>query len=1054
MLSDKEYIESLSDALWDTPARVGVFEFKNLIVRTAAKLHDKRGRYAAAYPSIISFYHWFEGTPKYADSKDRQSEIVSEILNAIQPERKARAGLKKMVPLVGWLLHFRHQEAVEFFKHEDIAPTLAGAGVEVRSLKTLPRLFKTWDEYRDVRQDRSDKSSAPTKIEPEPRFWLPLDRPRPGGPSTYRTALDMRYTNQITRLQGRDHELSRLREFVETPKPLTWWQIAGEAGQGKSRLALHLINQYHGVTDQAGRVWEAGFLRNFSESTLTKLLSRPDDCNLLIVIDYIASSERSRAFAKLVDHFARQIASNAEDQPKTRILILERQPYRLDVEPSSTAVGWQEDVLHAHLGETAKRAVQTVYDQKSALILPDLHADKLMEIARDWIRELKGRELLSKETRYIYSALSIHPSEVNDAILPPLKKGTRRPRYRRPLFAIIAADAASRGDAKLKAIHFEFESILKSVLGGEARELGLVDRFGSGVCEDQLPAPQQDEWRKASHLAMLANIIGAVELDALALMNEESAEAAPPSPTSIYQANLVLGRRISKSGAHDEIAILGREPDLLAEFQVLDFFEASDKKKHLNKILEMAWKLAPDQTRAFTRRCAEDFPHHPTLIFILNETHISDPVSLINSGQANLIIRDLGRQNNIKAAELYYKKLYVDAIEGSDIFVKSKERSDGAINISYEFSRNYEFEKATKYYDEAIKLIKNIDNEGDKYLRWGRLVTNYTDYFANKFPYSSESIRRLVDYIDSKKSNISQNAYSSYRLWALNNLANKLFECGLCDKAHKLLQNEYNRIQHLPMRHTIEREHYDSGLRVTQCVEYILVDKVTINNVKFNFNHHLMRQEAAFLNSLLLKIHLKKNDAQRAKENIRILGNLCVMWPRETEIEKYYLNSMNYIFIRYLSNASKLDILIYALDILRFVASTTNNKRIRFRYATFSVALALIFNDDDAFIAVLRQIHLDTKRWFGKTILDDASAAQLECLVIDKNSSGGVKQLRKHLRDSGKYVRRYLRLPGILVWRALSLRIASLLAFWRARNELARLDEVVSQSQALVSKSG
>ena len=95
------------------------------------------------------------------------------------------------------------------------------------------------------------------------------------------------FRQRATRLTGRESELDKLHRFLDTKEPVTWWQIAGDAGQGKSRLALDLILEVR-------EFWHAGFLRAddlLKTDWATVAISRPT----LIVIDYVAAPQKSHA---------------------------------------------------------------------------------------------------------------------------------------------------------------------------------------------------------------------------------------------------------------------------------------------------------------------------------------------------------------------------------------------------------------------------------------------------------------------------------------------------------------------------------------------------------------------------------------------------------------------------------------------------------------------------------------------------------------------------------------------------------------------------------------
>jgi len=100
-------------------------------------------------------------------------------------------------------------------------------------------------------------------------------------------------------LLSRGEESAALRAFLDRPEPFLWWGVVGEAGVGKSRLALELI------LEARARGWRAGFLEDASDALRLSAANRFDlwkpGHRTLIVIDY-ASKYRAdipTALAKL-----------------------------------------------------------------------------------------------------------------------------------------------------------------------------------------------------------------------------------------------------------------------------------------------------------------------------------------------------------------------------------------------------------------------------------------------------------------------------------------------------------------------------------------------------------------------------------------------------------------------------------------------------------------------------------------------------------------------------------------------------------------------------------
>lgn len=880
MPSDKQYLTALANALWDVPDRAGIRAFKEKFVELATP-------YADHYPAIMSFIDWFETQPSYATSPESASEIVTKTLNAIRPdEMRVRAGRKKMVPLVGWLIHFRENDALNLFGQAHIAKTLNLAGIDIRPLANSPRVFRSWGEYAAFRQGKTDDSQPDISL--EPNFSLPLDRPEATGVSAYRTALDMRFTNQVTRLIGREAELARLLEFTSSSSPLSWWQISGEAGQGKSRLALHLIDQIHGSRESDGVIWEAGFLRDFSDGCLEKIPAGSLENHTLIVIDYIASADRSRAFGRMLDRFA--AAKQSKPARKVRFLVLERQRYYIGSnEPSSTS-GWQEDVLQPHLGESAKRALATVYDLKGPLELYDLPAPTLETIANNWATAIHGGPLNPSQLKYVHTSLGIHPSELNHEIPKPQKGPNTRMRHRRPLFAIIAADAACRGDAKVEAAHIEFESTLKAVLDSEARELGVCENNSPISMAEKHPSHRDNQ---AQNLAILANIVGNLDLNAISRLPNPIRSIFDVSEHGIIETNLMLGRRISRAYAEAADFINCREPDLLAEYQVISWFYKDRFQrdiKQIERIMSAAWRISFSNTAAFLRRVCTDFPHHPTVKYILQKIRYEDLHALVNSGQLNEVIKDLGYAGNLKPATRLFEETY-NAVHASDC-IERERITQAAINLSYHYSRIHDIRNGKKYYEIAMREAQLIPDLGNKYIKLGKLLVNYTDYFANKWYGSLDSIRKIRTYISQEEVEYQQNAFSGYRLWAINNLSNKLILAGLPSRAKKLIEIERASFDKIDAAVTCSKAIMQIPMRGVSEYSYYIIYEGVCRSIKRNYGYYICKKECAYLSLQYFYACIATNDSVGAVAALNELADFIRVNSSDNTYRDYFVSCM------------------------------------------------------------------------------------------------------------------------------------------------------------------
>ena len=114
---------------------------------------------------------------------------------------------------------------------------------------------------------------------------------------------------------GRELQQPQLQDFLKADGSFLWLQLAGAAGQGKSRLAWELIQDAPRVGFVAGQM-DANALREFAEHWATW---QPDGARL-IVVDYV--TEAPSLVAPMMAHL---IARAAELSHPVRLLLLERQ---------------------------------------------------------------------------------------------------------------------------------------------------------------------------------------------------------------------------------------------------------------------------------------------------------------------------------------------------------------------------------------------------------------------------------------------------------------------------------------------------------------------------------------------------------------------------------------------------------------------------------------------------------------------------------------------------------------------------------------------------------
>lgn len=127
------------------------------------------------------------------------------------------------------------------------------------------------------------------------------------------------YKTQFTDFHGRNEELSQLIDFLESEETFSWWNICGEGGSGKSRLALELCY----IAREIG--YDAGFYDvQAYQSENNKTLSLAYD--MLMVIDYSqADNEKTKSLLKyLHNKINTEAQKGINNTTKIRILLIDR----------------------------------------------------------------------------------------------------------------------------------------------------------------------------------------------------------------------------------------------------------------------------------------------------------------------------------------------------------------------------------------------------------------------------------------------------------------------------------------------------------------------------------------------------------------------------------------------------------------------------------------------------------------------------------------------------------------------------------------------------------
>jgi len=408
---------------------------------------------------------------------------------------------------------------------------------------------------------------------------LPLDLTGTGTRSRNEQFSKLIFTEQRTGFIGRDDEFAQLQAFMEDERPVLWWQIAGDAGQGKSRMALELIQKY-------AEDWHAGFLPSAdfpaSDKWNTLAFARPTLC----VIDYVASPEKATAAAQAVLALARR--TNLTQN--IRLLFVEREPFSF-AETTKTEALWFQIFRDRRQWDKLK---DTVYSQAGPVLLEALDNDAMLAIANSWLEQHQKPTLTPEQTTR-FLALLVGKS-TDEGI---------QDRARRPLFAMIFADLVTGSDTT-EVKHLS--TAIKETLIDEMHQYWKDDTGARIINLADLDAG-------AVRLACLATMVERVELSDGVLTRDNGDFYTATTPETTRQAWMILGRYLANPGGDNDpnatpMPLSGREPDLIGEYMVYWLLHQQigrdDPQGHIQALAQDAWSIDAEAYLRFLIRLSED----------------------------------------------------------------------------------------------------------------------------------------------------------------------------------------------------------------------------------------------------------------------------------------------------------------------------------------------------------------------------------------------------------------------------------------------------------------
>ena len=392
------------------------------------------------------------------------------------------------------------------------------------------------------------------------------------------------FSRRMSKFEGRGAALDTLHRFVSQERGFRWLQLAGAAGQGKSRMAYDLM-------DYVGETWECGFLnapnlRAFqgSGSSLSATnwhLWNPQYPHL-IIIDYIIGREIE------IGHALGQLAERSHDfGVAVRVLLIERQR-------------WDRGSLQLNESE-GRKAIETTdgradWFKRMQIMADDSLASEELRF-EDGVIELVGLScddiIAMIKQRADEESLSLNFSD--DYILKMLNQidatGT-------PLFALLLYEALKDGQIESG---WSRSDLLEHAYGEHCRKRWRKD-WGE--------RPKLEEPHIGLILALLATTIRYIDKNEV-----EASTGEVISPKDVQHALAFTDGPIDGGELSVGTIIPALEPDILGEWFVLNAFI---KNPASVDIADLAWQTSPSAMLEFIFRIMQDFPNHSATLGLID----------------------------------------------------------------------------------------------------------------------------------------------------------------------------------------------------------------------------------------------------------------------------------------------------------------------------------------------------------------------------------------------------------------------------------------------------
>ncbi len=432
------------------------------------------------------------------------------------------------------------------------------------------------DEYDDLTCFLEDVVQARLQAKIESNPMILRTAYTHAGQDAYGLA-EYHYSRQCLAFCGRKVELARLRNFLEADRRFLWWAITGQAGAGKSRLALEFMQE-------SADCFFGFFLNCAVETEWVKGFQPFRDT--AVIVDYVRGNERRIAdiMAVLLDKFSVL-------PYKLRILFVERE--------NTTQFGSWYHTLSTALG--------TYYRMQ-------LNAGEY------------NLELSTRRHRFLYlddldeaAVEALIGSICEKGLLPEDAYRNRRLRQEyaakfeqlkyRPLFIQMYVEAWI-GNGCLAVEYNHYKDLLSNVVNREQeRILMLVDGdaevfnalirviilsgITDGICLADISKRYPKEWNVIYTFVKTRSVSGVQRTDFVTGFLKDVAQDVL---TGTERLNVLY-------------------PDIIKEYMFLHYLDVQDMKE----VSKDLWGAAPTEYNAFLDRCLTDFQHEDVLAELIRE---------------------------------------------------------------------------------------------------------------------------------------------------------------------------------------------------------------------------------------------------------------------------------------------------------------------------------------------------------------------------------------------------------------------------------------------------